>query len=79
MKNKLSDLNDHLFAQLERLGEEDLTPEQMEQEVSRTNAIVSVADQVVGNAELQLKAAKLFAEHGGAILPHLPAIGGTSQ
>jgi hypothetical protein len=28
-----------------------------------------------GNAELQLKAAKLFAEHGAGVLEHLPAIG----
>lgn len=27
------------------------------------------------NADLQLKAAKLYAEHGAAVLPHLPQIG----
>jgi hypothetical protein len=27
MKNKLFDLNNHLFAQIERLANEDLTPE----------------------------------------------------
>ena len=29
MKNKLADLNDHLFAQLERLSVEGLSPEQI--------------------------------------------------
>ncbi|MFV1728648.1 hypothetical protein VWY34_15505 [Phaeobacter sp. JH20_02] len=75
MKNKLSDLNNHLFAQLERLSEENLTSEQIEGEVKRTEAIVSLSDQIVGNADLQLKAAKLFAEHGYAVLPHLPQLG----
>lgn len=75
MKNKLTDLNNHLFAQLERLADEDMSAEQIEQEVKRSEAIVSVADQITGNAELQLKAAKLFAEHGAGVLPMLPQIG----
>lgn len=75
MTNKMSDLNNHLFTQLERLAVESLTPEQIEQECKRTDAIVSLADQVSRNADLQLKAAKLFAEHGQAVLPHLPQIG----
>lgn len=79
MKNKLSDLTNHLFAQLERLGDEDLTAEQIDQEVKRSEAIVSISDQVVGNANLQLKAAKLFADHGAAVVPHLPMIGSASE
>ena len=79
MKNKLGDLNNHLFAQLERLSDESLSLDQIEQEVKRTDAIVSVADQIVGNAELQLKAAKLFAEHGQAVLPMLPKIGKSEE
>jgi hypothetical protein len=79
MKNKLSDLTNQLFAQLERLGDEALTPEQIDQEVKRSEAIVSISDQVVGNANLQLKAAKLFADHGSAVVPHLPMIGSASE
>lgn len=75
MKNKLGDLNNHLFAQLERLSDETLTPEAIEQEVKRTDAIVSVSDQIVDNARLQLGAARLFAEHGPQIMPMLPQIG----
>lgn len=74
MKNKLSDLNDHLFAQLERLGDEDLTPEQIETEAKRADAIVSVADQVVRNADLQLKVAHLLAANGYHFEPHLANI-----
>lgn len=75
MKNKLSDLNNHLFAQLERMADEDMSAEQIEQEVKRAGAVVSVADQISRNADLQLKAAKLFADHGQQVLPHLPMIG----
>ena len=56
MKNKLSDLNNHLFAQLERLGEEGMTAEQVDQEAKRAEAIVAISDQIVRNADLQLKA-----------------------
>lgn len=75
MKNKLGDLNNHLFAQLERLSDEALSTDEIDREVKRSDAIVSLADQVVNNAKLQLSAAKLFAEHGSQVLPHLPQIG----
>lgn len=64
MKNKLSDLNNHLFAQLERLGEEDLTPDQIDKEVNRSKAIIGVAAQIVSAQNLNLRAVELIAEHG---------------
>lgn len=79
MKNKLTDLNNHLFAQLERLADEDLSPEDVEREVKRADAIVEVSDQVLRIADTGLKAAKLFAEHGEAVLPHLPQIGSKAE
>lgn len=75
MKNKLADLNNHLFAQLERLGDEDLDADKIEQEAKRTEAIVSVAEQIVRNADLQLKAATIIANHGDRFIPMLPALG----
>ncbi|RDE04665.1 hypothetical protein [Sphingomonas aracearum] len=75
MKNKLSDLNNHLFAQLERLSEEGLTAEQIEQEGKRTDSIVRIADQIVRNADLQLKAATIIANHGDRFIPMLPMLG----
>lgn len=79
MKNKLIDLNDHLFAQLERLSDEDLTIEQIENEVKRTEAVVAVSQQIIQNADLTLKAAKLIADHGAFVSKHLPMISGRSE
>lgn len=75
MTHKLSDLNAYLFAQLEALKDRSLSTEALEAEVKRADAMVAVADQVTRAAETQLKAAKLFAQHGSQVLPHLPLIG----
>lgn len=62
MKNKLTDLNDHLFAQLERLGDEDLKGEDLEKEIARTNAIKTVATQIVETQGLALRAQRLLGD-----------------
>lgn len=57
-KNKLSDLNDHLFMTLERLGDEDLSDEELEKEIERSKAISTVAGKIIDNARLVLDAQK---------------------
>lgn len=80
MKNKLPDLNNHLFAQLERLTEENLSAEQIESEVKRADAVVALSDQIVSGMKLQLDAAKLVATHGDRFLKQLPLLtGGNSD
>lgn len=78
MKNKLADLNNHLFAQLERLGDEDLTTEKLALEVRRAEAIVAVSEQLVRSAAVSLGAAKLIAENsrGREAVANLPLING---
>lgn len=56
MKNKLVDLNNHLFAQLERLSDEELNGEDLEQEIARAKAITVVSNQIIQNGALALKA-----------------------
>jgi len=75
MSNRLTDLNTHLFAQLDRLSADDMTAEDIEREAARAEAIVAVADQITDNAKTMLGAAKLFAQHGQHVLPMLPQIG----
>lgn len=74
MKNRLLDLNNHLFSQLERLTEEGISAEQIEQEVKRADAIVAVSEQIIRNADLSLKAVALIANHGDRFASSLPMI-----
>ena len=69
MKNKLIDLNNHLFAQLERLSDESLTSEALQAEIQRSQAVTSVAKEIVSNGRLVLDAQKQF-DSGNVHLPN---------
>ena len=69
MKNTLADLNNHLFAQLERLGDEDLQPQELENEIERAKAIAMVSSQIIANGNLVLKAKQLKYETDNEKLP----------
>ena len=58
MKNTLGDLNNHLFAQLERLNDEEMNMETLEMETNRAKAITMLAWKVIDNAKLVLDAKK---------------------
>ncbi len=62
MKNKLIDLNNHLFAQLERLSEEGLKEDALATEIDRTRAIGEVSRHIIDNARLALSAQKALGE-----------------
>ena len=64
MKNKLTDLNDHLFAQMERLGEEGITDEKLKKEVERGRAITTISEKIIQNAALRVKAEEICLEYG---------------
>jgi ribosomal protein L17 len=59
MRNTLGDLNNHLFAQLERLSDEELTGEKLTEEINRAKAVTSVASQIIANGSLVLEARRL--------------------
>ncbi|WP_138751763.1 hypothetical protein [Paenibacillus sinopodophylli] len=59
MRNTLGDLNNHLFSQLERLSDEDLSGEKLAEEINRAKAVTSVASQIISNGSLVLEARRL--------------------
>jgi hypothetical protein len=66
MKNTLGDLNNHLFAQLERLSDEDLKGDALQEEISRAKAVNAVASQIIANGSLVLEAERLNDERMNA-------------
>ena len=59
MRNTLGDLNNHLFAQLERLSDEDITGESLKEEINRAEAVSAIAQQIISNGALALKAKQI--------------------
>lgn len=60
MKNTLGDLSLHLFETLERLNDDSLSPEELEKEINRANAISNVSDQIIKTAQVVIKARDTF-------------------
>lgn len=71
MRNTLGDLNNHLFAQMERLSDEELTSEELTKEIERSRAIASISREIVSNAHLIFQAEKLKVEYGHKEVPKM--------
>ncbi|MDK6688308.1 hypothetical protein QP246_02390 [Aerococcus urinae] len=63
-RNKSTDLNNHLFEQLERLNDESLSDEELKKEIERSKAMANVSTQIIDNSRLALEATKFKAEYG---------------
>lgn len=64
MKNKLIDLNNYLFEQLEKLNDDDLTSEQLSQQIAKAETISKISKTIIETAALQLDAIKIAADNG---------------
>ena len=60
MKNTLGDLNNHLFAQLERLSDEDIKGEELKEEIERAKAVTSISSSIIQNANLVFQSKKFM-------------------
>lgn len=66
MKNRLVNLNDHLFSALERLNEEGLDEEKIRIEIDRSKSVSDVAGKIIDLAKTSLEAEKLKYDYLGA-------------
>ena len=64
MKNTLTDLNNYLFEQIERLNDDELSGEALENEIRKTESISNLADKIIRNGELAFKTMKHMDEYG---------------
>ena len=62
MKNKVSDVRNHLVAMLEALGEDNVPAEEMTQRIARAKATSEVAGQYVATVRVELDAIKVMDE-----------------
>lgn len=69
MSNSLSDLNTHLFAQLNRLSNATVKGEALKEELERSYAITGLAKEVINTGRLVLDAQRQF-DSGNLHLPH---------
>lgn len=75
MNNTLTDLNNYLFEQLERLQDDSLDREGLEKEIRRSEAVQKVARTIIDNGSLALSAKRHMDEYGkGGDVP-LPMLG----
>lgn len=71
--NTLNDLNNHLFAQLERLSDEGITPQELEKETERSKAINGVAKNIIIAAKVQLETS--LNTEGAKVMPEVLGLG----
>lgn len=79
MKNKLIDLNNHLFAQLERLSDESLKGDKLKDEITRSKAITGVAKEVISNGKLALEAQREFGNYAPGAKRQVPEMLGVQE
>ena len=75
MKTTLTDLNDMLFEQLERLTNDSLTEAELEQELKRSKAVAEISSKIIANGTLMFNAKRHMDEYGKGDNVGVPVLG----
>ena len=79
MKNTLADLNNYLFESIERLNDDELSSEELDKEIKRSEAVQKIAKTIIDNGSLALQAKKHFDEYGIEQNVEIPLLGITDK
>ena len=79
MKNTLSDLNNYLFEAIERINDDDLSDEELDKEIKRSESVNKIAKTIIDNGNLALQAKKHLDEYGRGEDVEMPMLGITNK
>ncbi len=74
-KNKIEDLRNHLFAQIEKLSDEELKGETLKEEIKRSEAISGLADQIIQSAKVEVRFMEITNGDGTGFIPNKKELG----
>lgn len=64
MKNTITDLCNYLMEQIERVNDDSLKGDALDEQIKKSKTIATLSGTFISAADLSLKAAKLQAEYG---------------
>ena len=79
MKNTLSDLNNYLFEAIERINDDELSMEELDKEIKRSESVNKIAKTIIDNGNQALQAKKHFDVYGSAEDVEIPLLGITNK
>ena len=79
MKNTLTDLNNYLFEAIERLNDDSLDPDELDKEIKRSEAVTNVANTIIANGEMAIRAQKVMYDYGRGTTVEIPLLGITDE
>lgn len=71
MQNNIENLTNHLFLCIERLSDENLTPEQLAVEIARSKQMTDAAKTIIDSGKLMVEAVRTFSDYNHSAIPDL--------